>query len=164
MSEFKSAPRIIRPSGSRAASTLRFNRPKVKIVMECVFIVRGKVQAAKDGVFQKVGRMAEQNTFSLNCNRMYKVNEHIIDQMTGDSKGTNSWATLNCKGEPAMILKLHYCPGAFPVTGSVPRALLNKRMCGSGLRNYERVLLGEERDAASLVNGIVIPSTALLHT
>ena len=71
---------------------------------------------------------------------------------------------MNRKAPAIMILKIYYCPGAFPVTGSVPRALLNKRMCGSGLRNYENITLGGESAAALLVNGVVIPSAALLHT
>jgi len=68
---------------------------------------------------------------------MYKVNEQIIDQIMGDSKEIDRSASLNRKAPAIMILKIYYCPGAFPVTGSVPRALLNKRMCGSGLQNYE---------------------------
>jgi hypothetical protein len=43
-----------------------------------------------------------------------------------------------------MMRKINYWPGAFPVTGSVPIALLNKRMCGSGLRNYANTTLGED--------------------
>ena len=42
---------------------------------------------------------------------------------------------------PAMMMqKINYWPGAFPVIGSVPMALLNKRMCGSGLLKCDYIV------------------------
>jgi hypothetical protein len=45
--------------------------------------------------------------------------------------------TWDGKAPAMMMRKVDYWPGAFPVTGSVPIALLNKRMCGSGLKKIE---------------------------
>ena len=39
-----------------------------------------------------------------------------------------------------MMHKINYWPGAFPVIGSVPMALLNKRMCGSGLLKCDYIV------------------------
>ncbi len=71
---------------------------------------------------------------------------------------------MNGTAPATMILKVNYCPGAFPVTGSVPIALLNNRMCGSGLLGMNVKIHNDEREAQSLVNGIVIPATALLYS